>query len=271
MTNCLNCGEALRPHNKFCPECGQKIETARLSFRKLGHDFLLTFIKVEKGLFNLLKGLALRPGETAKEYIGGKRKTYLNPLTFTGACIAIMLLIMNIFHPYTFASEPDPAILARMPDERLMNLYTAWIQRIGEFQRFGIRHMGTLSILISPWFAFFLWLFFKRRGWNMAEISVAYILFAAFSNLVNSLWVSPLLSLTKSTGFYYPILYTSIFLQTIYLAWGLKVFFNFREASGYWKVLGVLLLAGSIGLILFFSVFFIYVFRGEYGEVFKYL
>jgi hypothetical protein len=270
--SCLNCGSPIIAADKFCPNCGQKTEIRRITFRQLGYDFFKSFIKVEKGMITLFKGLLIRPGQTAAEYLRGRRKTYFNPLAFMSVCIAFMLLYNGLLKPYTVNWSAEPAVLARIPDEHIRQLYIVSMERVNEINNFGNKYMSTLSVLISPWFAFFLWLFFKRRGWNMAEITVSYILFSAFTNLVFTIIISPLLAITKGSGFiYYLILNGSLILQTIYIAWAMKIFFNFQKPGGFWKVLGVLLLAGSTGLIFILMFYFFYAYRGEYSVVLQYL
>ena len=105
----------------------------------------------------------------------------------------------------------------------------------------------------------------------MAEITVAYIYFTGFSNVLSALLISPLLAGIRDTPAYNPVLYSSILLQTFYFAWGFKVFFKYRTTGEYIKVLLVLWLAGAVGLILFFTGLFIYVYRGGVFEVLKYI
>jgi hypothetical protein len=264
---CLNCSYALYPGQNYCPDCGQKTSTRRISFRTLGVEFLQSFVKLEQGFFRLAKGLAVKPGETAIEYADGKRKKYFSPVGFMGICIALMLLINGIFHPYTTHFEPDPGVIARIPGKRLADLYVNSIHRIDEVTRFAYKYMNSLSVLIAPWFALFLWMFFKKRR-NVAEITVAYILFSAFSNVISAIIISPLLSaLPAGSTAYVIIFYLSILLQTLYISWAMKTFLQ----KSFWRVLGVLFIAGILGFILLMVFYFFYVYRGEYREILKYI
>jgi hypothetical protein len=73
---CLNCEENLEISAKFCPQCGQKTDTHRLTIGHIVHDSVHAITHADKGIFHLLKDLAVRPGVVAREYIGGKRKKY---------------------------------------------------------------------------------------------------------------------------------------------------------------------------------------------------
>ncbi len=268
---CLNCGCTLMPHQRYCHQCGQQVNTGRLSFRHLGRDLFQSLFNIEKGLFRLLKGLALNPGATVSAYAGGKRKYYINPFVFTGICIAAMLLINRWLDPYTYQPEADPAVLARMADPAVRQLYQDTLERIGTIQVFMNRYMNIVTVLISPYFAFFLWMFFRRCARNMAEITLAYTLFTAFSNLAGAVLLAPWLSLTRERGAYYPLLYGMILLQTLYIAWGMRVFLRLKPGSGYWRVLGVLALAGTLGMIGVLIAYYFYVYRGESSVVLQYL
>jgi hypothetical protein len=269
--NCLNCGVALQVHQKYCPGCGQKTDTPRITMRQLLRDFLQTFTHAEKGLFKLIKGLTINPGRTAAEYVEGKRKTYFNPFSFLAICVGFMLFMNHWIKPYPDLPVPDPQVLARMPDDYIRDLYVVSVERTAALQDFFNKNMNILLVFITPYFAFVLWLFFRYRNRNMAEINVAYLLFTGFSNLASPLIFAPCLSMVRNTPAYYYVYWSIAFIQTLYFAWGRKIFFNYRTTSGYIKVLGVLLLIGLIGFILLFTGLFIYVYGGETFQVLKYL
>ncbi len=77
---CPNCG-----HNagqgRFCPHCGQKREISPLSVRALLGEFFSVVFNVDNIFFRTLR-TAIFPGRLAKEYIAGKRKSYLAPPRF---------------------------------------------------------------------------------------------------------------------------------------------------------------------------------------------
>jgi hypothetical protein len=270
QANCLNCGAVLTPQQKFCDNCGQKKDTPRITLPGLAKDFLQIITHADKGLLKLLKGLVTNPGKTAAEYVEGKRKTYFNPFTFLALCIAFMLFVNSWTKPYGDLPVPDPEVLARIPDEQTKELYILTVERNAKMQNFSNKNLSNLSVLVAPYFAFFLWLFFPGRKRNVAEITVAYVLFTGFGNVLSTIFISPWLAMYRNTSAYYPIFCTSLLLQTMYYAWGLKTFFNFRTAGGYIKVLAALGLIGLIGFILLIICLFFYVYHGAFS-VFKYL
>ena len=75
--NCLNCGKELT--DKYCPGCGQKADTHRISFQNfLFHDVLHGTFHLEKGMLFTAKQALTRPGKAALDYISGKRVRYYN-------------------------------------------------------------------------------------------------------------------------------------------------------------------------------------------------
>lgn len=262
-SNCLNCGATLISEQKFCPACGQKSDTKRISFPQLLRDLLLFITHAETGILNLIKGLAIHPGRTAAEYVDGKRKTYFNPFTFLAVCIAIMVFINHRIHPFSEVQQPDPVVLARIQDDATRQAYLQSINRMNDVQEFANKNLNILSVAISPYFAFGLWLFFRRRRRNVAEITVAYILFSGFSNVLFSIVVSPWMSMSHNTNTGNIIFWIGIFLENFYFAWGFKTFFGFKSFTGYLQIAGALVLIGIVGLVLLIIFLLIYVNHGK--------
>jgi hypothetical protein len=207
----------------------------------------------------------MNPGKTAGEYVDGKRKKYINPYGFLALCIAFMLFLANWIQPYIDLTAPDPRKLSLIADDELRYKYLLTLERIGSTEKFFNRNLNLISVFITPYFAFFLWLFFKRRGRNVAEIFVAYIFFTGFANVVSALFVYPLLAIShKSLLTYNIILNTNLLLQTMYFAWGMKDFFGFKTTGDYFKTLGALLLIGFIGLIIVLIAYYLYVLQGDF-------
>ena len=271
QTTCLNCGSVLTPRQNYCYNCGQRTDASRITFRHLFRDFLQAFAHADKGILNLVKGLTVNPGRTAVEYVQGKRKKYFNPFAFLGLCIAFMVFLNNWIKPYNDLPTPDPQVMARIPDEELRQLYLVSIERNVRAQKFVNKNLNIASVLVAPYFAVMLWLFFKRRNRNIAEITVTYILFTGFANVLSTILVSPWMSYYRNSFANGILTYGNMFLQTLYFSWGLNIFFGYKSVTGYMKVFGALFLIGLIGFIILFIVFFFYIYRGDSFRVLKYL
>jgi hypothetical protein len=79
---CLNCNHPLDISDKFCPNCGQKNTTKRLSLKDFVDEFLANFYAYDSKVKNTIIKLFTKPGKAAKEFIDGKRQTYANPFRF---------------------------------------------------------------------------------------------------------------------------------------------------------------------------------------------
>jgi Protein of unknown function (DUF3667) len=153
QATCLNCGAVLTPGQNYCYNCGQ---------RQTHHAFLSGIFSrifyrpshAGRGILNLVKGLTINPGRTAVEYIQGKRKKYFNPFAFLGLCIAFMVFLNNWIKLYNDLPTPDPQVMARIPDEKLRQLYLVSIERNVRAQKFVSKNLNIASVLVAPYFAF---------------------------------------------------------------------------------------------------------------------
>jgi Protein of unknown function (DUF3667) len=94
---CLNCQEAL--HGRFCHNCGQENREPKESVWGLITHFFYDITHFDGKFFSTLKYLALKPGFLPKEYIMGRRASYLNPIrmyVFTSAFFFI--IFFSIFN-----------------------------------------------------------------------------------------------------------------------------------------------------------------------------
>lgn len=95
QTQCLNCGGELT--GEFCPHCGQKRIRDRLKFGEILREFPAKIFNFERGFWLTFIDLWRRPGILCSDYVQGKRKRYLNPLSyfFIGATAQLINLWLN--------------------------------------------------------------------------------------------------------------------------------------------------------------------------------
>ncbi len=74
---CLNCGSALA--GRHCAECGQSGDVHMLTMHEVSHDFVHSILHLDGRVWRTLRTLVLRPGELTREYIAGRRESYLPP------------------------------------------------------------------------------------------------------------------------------------------------------------------------------------------------
>lgn len=99
--NCLNCGATVE--ERFCPRCGQENVENRPSFHHLFTHFFADLFHYDSGFWKTMRVLLFRPGVMVKEYLEGKRKTYVNP-----ARLYIFVSFVAFFLPFILPSvEPE--------------------------------------------------------------------------------------------------------------------------------------------------------------------
>lgn len=75
---CLNCRHVV--DQKFCPNCGQENTETRKTFHHLFIHFFEDLTHYENAFWKTIKNLLIRPSALTKEYLSGKRLSYLAPV-----------------------------------------------------------------------------------------------------------------------------------------------------------------------------------------------
>jgi len=91
---CLNCGTRL--DTAYCPQCGQKNRDYRLSFRDLFSDFIEELLDVDSRVLKSLRLLFTRPGFLTREYISGRRVSYLPPVRLYLIASVLFFLTLSL-------------------------------------------------------------------------------------------------------------------------------------------------------------------------------
>lgn len=75
---CLNCNHVV--DQRFCPNCGQENTDTRKTFYHLFVHFFEDLTHYENAFWKTIKNLLLKPASLTKEYLSGKRLSYLAPV-----------------------------------------------------------------------------------------------------------------------------------------------------------------------------------------------
>lgn len=94
---CLNCGTEVS--DKFCPHCGQKVQSIRVPFRDLFGEIVATFLNFDGLWWRTLRELMLRPGKVTRAYLDGKRASYLPPLRTYLSVSVVYFLALRLHGP----------------------------------------------------------------------------------------------------------------------------------------------------------------------------
>ena len=96
--NCLNCNAEV--YGRYCHICGQENIEPRETFWSLATHFVYDIVHFDGKFFSTLHHLLLKPGFLSKEFVKGRRASYLHPIkmyVFTSA-IFFILFFSFIIH-----------------------------------------------------------------------------------------------------------------------------------------------------------------------------
>ncbi|HTE23002.1 DUF3667 domain-containing protein [Flavitalea sp.] len=247
-SNCLNCEVTLDFQARYCPNCGQKTNTHRLTLSHILHDFFHALTHADKGILYLLRALALKPGIAAEEYIAGKRVKYFNPFSLFLILMGIYVISNNFFAPPPKPRLPDSAVLARIPTEEGKKTYVTMMRRSSEVTVFMNKHGNILAMFAVPLFTFLSWMVYRKAAYNFAEHLTANLLFVTFSNLVFTVLIFPLQGMFGTgRGVANMFIFLGQLLQVVYITWCYYQFLPSRP--GFLKLLGAFGLS-LLGVIL---------------------
>jgi len=243
---CLNCEVVLHEGDKFCPNCGQTTHTHRFTLVHFFHEVFHAFTHADKGIFYLLKELALRPGVVAREYIAGKRKKYFNPFTFFLILAALFVLSANFSSSINNKEQQTPEEISQIKSAEAKEQAIAIYDRAMLTKQFFTKHGNIAAMIAVPFFALYFWLIYYRKRYNYSEHLVGSLMFVSFANLAFSLLVFPLQALFKDTVWMLFIPLIGFLFQIVYLVIAYKAFL---ELKGFWAIFKIIL-AAIIGLML---------------------
>lgn len=97
---CLNCGHPFFGNEKYCPNCGQKNKSKRISFKSFLVEVFNGFISWDAKFWKTLIPLLTKPGKISKDYINGKRSRYSNPFQFYLSFSILFFIILGLTKKY---------------------------------------------------------------------------------------------------------------------------------------------------------------------------
>ena len=152
---CISCGH--ENDEKFCPNCGEKRDTPKITFASTITSTIATITNMDKGFLYNLKNLTLNPKHTIEEYLKGKRKRIFNPISFLIIAITAYLVLESFFSIASIASEKQVNAVKGTLPYRIGSTGAAFIYN--NFKFFWIFTVIPLSLITK--------LFFRR--YNFAE------------------------------------------------------------------------------------------------------
>ncbi|MGV9004677.1 DUF3667 domain-containing protein [Flavobacterium sp.] len=91
---CLNCNYVVE--NKFCSNCGQENVDTRKTFHHLFVHFFEDLTHYENSFWKTIRNLIFHPASLTKEYLSGKRMSYLAPIRLYIFISFITFFLINV-------------------------------------------------------------------------------------------------------------------------------------------------------------------------------
>lgn len=158
MIACKNCETDFE--GKYCPNCGQKAKTRRITTAHVLDDLRQAVVHFDKGFLFTIMELTRRPGHAVRDFIEGKRANLMKPVKFTVWASALSFLV---FHLVGLDDQMMEIMRAGNPD----------FAKTEKLSRFFFEHTTLMMLAMIPTLALFSWAMLRRHAYNYAEHFVA--------------------------------------------------------------------------------------------------
>lgn len=234
ITNCKNCGNQIETYN-FCPSCGAKKITNRITFKNLVSEFVDRFFNLDNSFIKTFIHLFTKPDEVIDGYIHGLRKRYVNAFGY----FAISITITG-FYAFLVKDRLKEIIKFGNFSEQQAEMQSSLFD--STFQ-----HQSIISFLLIPLLAILSRLvFLNYKKYNLTEHFVIYLY--AYSHIVGtmSLVLLPLMFIVND---FIIIMLIQFPVYIFYMAYVLKKLYQISVKKIMIKTL-LFLIYGSILYII---------------------
>lgn len=183
---CINCN--YEHDEKFCPNCGEKAAVPKITFRSMFRAALSTITNMDKGFLYNIKHLFSEPDKIVRDYLNGKRKGILNPISFLIISVTIYLIV-------------DSLIIINLEFDHDSSKIYSYGYEAGRFIKLHFKYFWILSVI---WLSLTTRFFYRK--YNYAEHLAINALVIGQSTLVGLLGFL----LLKIALLFNPLVYLSI-------------------------------------------------------------
>lgn len=216
ISRCPNCNKKQKKSFKYCPKCGQRNTSHRVSFNVLIGDLFREEFHLNNKAFRSINLLFFKPGALTRAYIEGRKKSMLTPTKlFIWAGFLLIALLLPTVNQLEVNSDNGP-IRFNIDDKteestydettlkgQIGNYFRDLVQEANdhpkEFTQKLLRRFPFVLLAILPAFALFLRLFYWQRKMYFLEHLVFLLHFHAFAFLMLSLLLVLMLAFPLAT------------------------------------------------------------------------
>ncbi len=241
IINCKNCGQQIENYN-FCPDCGAKKITKRITFKNLIAEFVDRFLNLDNSFVRTFIHLFTKPEQVIDGYIHGLRKKYVNAFGYFAISITITGFYSFIIKDRMFELATT-SMSSFLPEEELQNQIVA--------METSFQYQSIISFILIPILAIMSRLvFFNYKKYNFTEHLVIYLY--AYSHIVGifALLQIPFIFALDN---YFTVIFAPFIGYLIYIGYVLKRMYSISLKKIILKTflfLGVFLLS-----IIVFTIF----------------
>lgn len=137
---CLNCRHVVE--QKFCPNCGQENTDSRKTFHHLFIHFFEDLTHYENAFWKTIRNLLFKPATLTKEYLSGKRLSYLAPVRLYIFISFITFLMLALFSSNV---EENINMADKKIHSKLEQKTNKALQKFNTESHFEMRSMKTID------------------------------------------------------------------------------------------------------------------------------
>ena len=243
-THCLNCGTDFRGH--YCPNCGQKATTKRLTWKNLIAQAMGVLTNMERGFIHTSLELFYRPGYLIRDYIAGRRANYNKPLPMLFVLATVHLLVHYLFFKNSGLPDLEANPSSVQVDNESLRQLVMTITEVAK-QIFSNKAISTLTfvifLIIPNWLVFKLTRYGKRL--NLIE-HFHIMLFVACQDMILSICQIPYNWIIGEDD--ESLLVFGSLLSIIITIWDIKQIFHIGRRKSF----ALMTLSFILAVILFF-------------------
>lgn len=246
MKKCLNCNA--EHEGNFCPKCGQKTISGRLTMKEIISEFIQSIFFLESPLLKTFSLALHKPGVLGRNYVFGQRKRYIKPIQFFIMFLSLYYITFGFFGIHLMEGVQSSMV---QPEDEEVVKYAQ--QKVNEMNLFMQKNINLFYFGYVPLLALYTRELFRKSKFNYAESLV----FSLFTVAIDLLFTS---IITFGAYFSQAFMLLRFPILFVYFPMAIMQFTGARNVGGYFK--GVLvslltLISYMIFVTLVMAVIFI--------------
>ena len=151
---CLNCENDISEDDNFCSRCGQVNDLKKVSLNQYLSAYFDDFLSFDSRFLNTIVALIFKPGHVTKNYVAGKRMSYVNPFKLYLHITILFFLVLSIFSTidkYKSIDGPSSELIPKIDlNESKVSLDSLKSETLKELKKNDVQlDSSTLSLIDS--------------------------------------------------------------------------------------------------------------------------